>query len=402
MSQLVAHLDADCFYVSAERVRDGFLREKPVGVLGNQGACVIAKSYEMKRSGVKTGEPIWEAVKKCPEGIYIKRDFRWYEAVSREMLSIVRQRSPCVEYYSIDEFFLTVDDPQPERFAQAIQHEILQRVGVPVTIGIARTKTLAKLVSDTAKPFGALALIGEQAEHDLLAARPASDITGIANRRAATLANYGIVTCLDFTAAQPALIRRLLTVVGEKLWYELRGEKTMPIQTQRPPHKMISRGGSIGNPSADPAVQWAWLVRNLERLIEVLDYHGVMVGKLMLILEYKGGPTRSFAVSFDAPTNRYDVLLAAARALWQHTQAAGALYRMHYIASALQYPGPRQLSLFDPPPRPDRRLVSLMREVNTLHGRFALRSAATLPLVEIYADDAHGYDICDIHGKTCF
>jgi nucleotidyltransferase/DNA polymerase involved in DNA repair len=70
----VGHLDADCFYVPAERVRDEFLRDKPVGVLGNQGACVIAKSYEMKHQGVQTGMPIWEAVVKCPQGIYLKRD----------------------------------------------------------------------------------------------------------------------------------------------------------------------------------------------------------------------------------------------------------------------------------------------------------------------------------------
>jgi DNA polymerase V len=67
--RLVGHLDADCFYVSAERVRLPFLRNKPVGVLGKQGACVSAKSYEMKSLGVKTGEPIWDARVKCPEGV---------------------------------------------------------------------------------------------------------------------------------------------------------------------------------------------------------------------------------------------------------------------------------------------------------------------------------------------
>ncbi len=101
----VGHLDADCFYVSAERVRDEFLRDKPVGVLGNQGACVIAKSYEMKAAGVGTGMPIWEALVKCPDGVYVKRDFRWYEVLSRLMLDVVRDLSPRVEYYSIDEFF---------------------------------------------------------------------------------------------------------------------------------------------------------------------------------------------------------------------------------------------------------------------------------------------------------
>ena len=105
----VGHLDADCFYVSAERVRDAFLVGKPVGVLGNQGACVIAKSYEMKAAGVKTGEPIWEALVKCPGGIYVKRDFRWYEVLSRLMRDLVHEMSPRVEYYSIDEFFFQAE-----------------------------------------------------------------------------------------------------------------------------------------------------------------------------------------------------------------------------------------------------------------------------------------------------
>src|SRR2546421_11724883 len=81
----VGHLDADCFYVSAERARDPFLVGKPVGVLGNQGACVIAKSYEMKAAGVQTGMPIWEAVAKWPPGVVLQRDFRWDEALSRRM-----------------------------------------------------------------------------------------------------------------------------------------------------------------------------------------------------------------------------------------------------------------------------------------------------------------------------
>src|ERR1700730_9167957 len=94
--QAFGHLDADCYYVSAERVRDSFLLGKPVGVLGNQGACVIAKSYEMKTAGVKTGMPIWDSIKLCPKGIYVKRDFRWYEVLSRQMLDVVREFSPRV------------------------------------------------------------------------------------------------------------------------------------------------------------------------------------------------------------------------------------------------------------------------------------------------------------------
>jgi nucleotidyltransferase/DNA polymerase involved in DNA repair len=400
---LVAHLDADCFYVSAERVRDSFLLGKPVGVLGNQGACVIAKSYEMKAYGVKTGEPIWEAVGKCPDGLYLKRDFRWYEVVSKEMLRVVREWSPLVEYYSIDEFFLAVNASDPQQFADAIRSRILDEVGVPVTIGIARTKSLAKLVSDTAKPFGSRALTTQEAEEELLAGRDVSDITGIAGRRAARLHQYGIRTCLDFARARPSLIKSLLTVVGEKLCYELQGYQALPIQTKRPPHKMVSRGGSIGAPTDDQAVQWAWAIRNLERLTEALEMHDVDTGKIKLILDYKHGPTFADEASLEVPTRRFDLLLAAARYLWSRVcMPGGRLYRMHYIASHLQYPGPRQRSLFDPPQRKDGSLRKLKEEVSARHGRFALRSAATLPLTEIYEDESHGYEICDIAGKTCF
>jgi DNA polymerase V len=398
---LIAHLDADCFYVSAERVRDRFLDSKPVGVLGNQGACVIAKSYEMKRRGVTTGEPIWDAVRKCPEGLYLKRDFRWYEVISREMLSVVREFSPLVEFYSIDEFFLTVDaEPQP--FALEIQQAILQRVGVPVTIGVARTKTLAKLVSDLAKPFGALALVGREAEEKLLAARPVNDITGIAGRSAKKLAAHGIKTCLDFAHARPSLIRSILTVVGERLCYELNGERCLRLLTSRPPHKNISRGGSIGRVSDDPAYIWAWVVRNIERLIEALEFHGIVTGKLLTIFEYKNGLVRS-ALSTLTPSARFDLLLDAVRHVWPVVLIPQTLlYRMHLIANDLQFAARRQLGLFDPPPEQDAAIRRIKRESNAKHGRFAVRSAATLPLAEIYIDESHGYEVCDIHGKTCF
>src|SRR5262245_46401584 len=119
MQAAVGHLDADCFYVSAERVRDRFLEKKPVGVLGNQGACVIAKSLEMKAAGVQSGLAIWAAKRLCPAAVYVKRDFRWYETVSRRMLTAVRGFSPRVEYYSIDEFFFEVLPRDDLSFQQA-------------------------------------------------------------------------------------------------------------------------------------------------------------------------------------------------------------------------------------------------------------------------------------------
>jgi nucleotidyltransferase/DNA polymerase involved in DNA repair len=216
----IGHVDADCFYVSAERVRYDHLVGLPVGVLGNQGACVIAKSYEMKACGVGTGMPIWEALKVCPDGLYVKRDFRWYEVLSRMMLEVVKDHSSRVEYHSIDEFFFDATPPHgldPQGYAEQLRGRIMERVRVPVTVGIARTRTLAKLISDTAKPFGALAILDPASEESLLAARPVTDVTGIAGRRERRLVPWDILTCLDLAKADRRLVRQLLTATGEAL-----------------------------------------------------------------------------------------------------------------------------------------------------------------------------------------
>jgi nucleotidyltransferase/DNA polymerase involved in DNA repair len=402
----IGHIDADCFYVSAERVRNYFLRNKPVGVLGNQGACVIAKSYEMKRTGVKTGMPIWDALKLCPLGVFVKRDFRWYEVLCRRMLDVVREFSPRVEWYSVDEFFI---EAIPQRgqtlqeLAESLRDQILKTVGVPVTVGIARTKTLAKLISDTAKPFGALALLDPDAERALLDQLPVTEVSGIASRRAARLEPHGIKTCLDFALADRRLVRWLLTITGEALWYELRGDPVLPLHTDRPPHKMLSRGGSLGGPTEQPERVYAWLVRNVERLVEELEFHVVRAGALSLSIQHKDGTQGCYRVEMHSPTDRFDLLLEAGRfclsRAWCPEQPATY---MHVMASQLRRPGFVQLGLFDVPESQARAVAKAKREINTALGRFTLRSGATLPLYDVYRDEAQGYDICDVRGKICF
>jgi nucleotidyltransferase/DNA polymerase involved in DNA repair len=402
----IGHLDADCFYISAERVRNAFLVGKPVGVLGNQGAFVIAKSYEMKAAGVKTGEPIWEAIVKCPEGVYVKRDFRWYEVLSRRMLDVVRQFSPEVEYYSIDEFFFLAL-PAPGLSLQAtvelLRQRILEEVRVPVTVGVARTKTLAKLVSDSSKPFGAVTLLDRDAERALLDRTPTSDICGIAERRAAKLAAHGIHTALDLALADRRFIRSLLTLTGEALWYEVNGEAVQPIHSTRPPHKMLARGGAIGKPTANPDYVWGWVVRSLERLVEELEYHQVRPGRLEMWVMYYDGQVRVGRAELASPTDRFDLLLEAARVgLRQAWLPRRVVARTNLVATQLRWPGAVQLGLFEPPPGRAAALARLKREVNGRHGRFALRSGATLFVNEFYKDEAYGYEVCDVRGKICF
>ncbi len=406
MKHLIGHLDADCFYASAERVRFPHLKEVPVGILGNQGACVIAKSYEMKAHGVTTAMPVWDAVSYCPEGVYVKRDFQWYEVLSRKMLNLLKQHSPKVEYYSIDEFFFDADFLErafgcnlPEAVA-ALQAEFLEQVGVPVSIGVSTSRILAKLGSDSAKPYGWHVLTDPESIGKLLQEQPVGELTGIGFRGGLKLESLGIKTCADLAAAERKMIRELLTIKGEAIWYELQGESVIPIQENRPQHKCIARGGSLGGRVSDPEILNGWLIRNLERLTEALFAYGYQCGYLCLELQLKDRTGWSRQVLLHGHTDAFEVLAPAAQKLLRQIDPAGIpVSYMHLIAKDLRKTGQRQLSLLG---RQNSRANSLKRQVNQTIGRFALRSGATLTLPELYNDQAHDHEICDIYGKSCF
>lgn len=376
-----------------------------MGVLGNQGACVIAKSYELKRQGVTTGMPIWDAVKLSPDAIFVKRDFRWYEVLSRKLLEMIGEVSPVVEYYSIDEMFFDATHLKPplEGSMRELQQRILREVGIPVSIGLSLNKTLAKLISDSSKPFGCGVLTEQDQIQDFLRDQPVGEMSGIGRRSEQKLASLGIVTCLDFAQADRLMIRDQLTITGEALWRELHGEFIKKVVTTRPPHKFIGRGGSIGGASNDDDVIWGWAVRNIERLVEALDHHKVYAGRLHLSLEYQGGGGWAGRVSLSTPTSKFSVVVSVInRLLSEGRSDHQVITGMHLLADRLTYHRSCQLNLFINDEIRTDKISELKNQVNSEIGRFALRSGATLSLPEIYEDSSHGYDICDIQGKMCF
>jgi hypothetical protein len=165
---------------------------------------------------------------------------------------------------------------------------------------------------------------------------------------------------------------------------------------------MISRGGSLGIATACPERLFAWLVRNLERLIEELEYYCVHTGCLELVLCYKDERV-GFGKVRQIPSDSLEPLLETAKvALRQAYIPKIPVTGMHLIATELRWPGFRQPGLFEMPAAKAEALAKVKREVNARFGRFTLRSGATLPLSDIYRDEQASYDICDVHGKMCF
>ncbi len=404
---IIGHIDADCFYVSCERLRTPGLQGKPVGVLGNQGACVIAKSYELKAKGVKTGMPIWDAIKLCPEAVYVKRDFHWYEVLSRMMLELVRESSLRVEYYSVDELFfdasllpVAFQCPFPEA-ARKLKEAMERAVGVPVSLGVSRSKLLAKLASDSGKPSGCRVALSHEECAALLKDRPVDEVAGIAHQNAKRLETIGVRTCDQFVAADRLRVRKILTKKGEDMWWELNGVSVLPIVAKRPMHRFVARGGSIGKASDDRLRIEGFLMRNVERMIEALEFNGYVTDRLGLMLGFEKIGRWHGSVALLGATSLFEDIAPAARALFDEAWKGRAVNYMHVIAERLQTKDRAQRGFFD---RDDSRpsMTTLMRKVNAKCGRFAVRSGATLPIADIYTDEASSYDICDIHGKTCF
>jgi nucleotidyltransferase/DNA polymerase involved in DNA repair len=305
-----------------------------------------------------------------------------------------------VEYYSIDEMFFLVPEASID-LAREVQQAILRRVGVPASIGIAATKTLAKLVSDSTKPFGHGVVADEPARLKLLRGLPVTEVTGIAERSRRRLADYGITTCDQFVAADRRLIRRLLTKRGEDLWWELRGEPVLGVATERPQHQNVARGGSLGRATTDPDRLWAFVTRNLERLTEALRHYQLYCDKLILDLSFRPTGRAVRRASLPRSTADFETLLEAGHELLKLAWHGQPVHYMHVIATNLRS-HERQQSLWDQPTPQQQVIDQLRHDVNEKVGRFALRSGATAPLADVYADPANAYDICDIHGKSCF
>jgi nucleotidyltransferase/DNA polymerase involved in DNA repair len=283
-----------------------------------------------------------------------------------------------------------------------LQRRILEETALPVTIGVSKTRSLAKLASDNAKPFGCWTATSDEQIADLLHDRPVDEITGIAKRSSRKLALCGITTCAEFAHADRRLIRKLLTKTGESLWWELNGQPVTPISTTRLPHKILSRGGSVGKASNDAGYCEGWIVRNVERLIEALDYHLVYTEQVVLAVEFKDASDAGRRASLPSATADYGQIASATLGMWKEIWHGQTLAYMHVIADRLSTRRCFQRGLFDQPTTQQQAVADAKRQINGRIGRFALRSGATLPLTQLYNDPANNYEVCDIQGKSCF
>ena len=250
---------ADCnnFYCSCERVFRPDLIGKPVVVLSNNDGCVIARSEEAKALGYKMGDPFYQVKEKLEaEGVAIfSSNYTLYGSLSNRVMSMLSHYSPHIDQYSIDESFFDVDQSMAERFFQdnlkendtflnnesllhqygaRISADVLRAVGIPISIGIAETKTLAKIGSKFAKKYkgyqGCCLIDTDERRHKALSLFPIKDVWGIGRQISRKLDYMGIRTAAQFADKKESWVRSHFNITTVRTWKELNGESCISIE----------------------------------------------------------------------------------------------------------------------------------------------------------------------------
>lgn len=228
-------VDCNNFYVSCERLFNPSLENKPVIVLSNNDGCVVARSQEAKKFNIKMGDPFFKIRQLCRDrGVVVySSNYRIYGDISQRVMHILTAQAPEIEIYSIDEAFLAYPDAVDIVVHCKELRRIIKRwVGIPTSIGIAPTKTLAKVANDLAKKdrtHGVFDFRSPQLQQEVLQKCPVEDIWGIGRGLAARLHTLGVFTAADFRDLDPSLVRKKMGVVGERMLWELRGVSCLPL-----------------------------------------------------------------------------------------------------------------------------------------------------------------------------
>ncbi|HAM3643223.1 TPA: Y-family DNA polymerase [Escherichia coli] len=255
---MFALADVNSFYASCEKVFRPDLRNRPVVVLSNNDGCVIARSAEAKRLGIKMGVP-WLQLKTAqfPEPVItFSSNYELYASMSNRVMSHLEELAPRVEQYSIDEMFLDIRGIDRcinfEDFGRQLREHVRSGTGLTIGVGMGPTKTLAKSAQWASKEwpqFGgglALTLNNPKRTEKLLSLQPVEEIWGVGRRISKKLGTMGITTALQLARANPVFIRKNFNVVLERTVRELNGESCISLEEAPPPKQQIVCSRSFG------------------------------------------------------------------------------------------------------------------------------------------------------------
>ncbi|MGA4495369.1 Y-family DNA polymerase [Vreelandella venusta] len=333
---MIALVDCNNFYVSCERAFNPRLEGQPVGVLSNNDGCVVARSNELKALGVKMGTPMHllpPHVRR--QTVLLSSNYALYGDMSRRITEVLAEFSPHVEVYSIDECFVGFQGFEPdtlEERGQRLRKTVLQWTGVPVSVGFAPTRVLAKIANHAAKKNAAFKGVCKLEANSpmtkaILTQLPVTELWGIAHRTGERLKVMGIETAWQLREADPRQVRKRFSVVQERIVWELRGQPAIQLDDMSEPKQQIMVSRSFGRLTCNPHDLREALRNHASRAGEKLRQQASVTSAVMVFV--RTNPFREdlpqyrnrVVITLERPTDDSRELVAAAiqglRKLWR-------------------------------------------------------------------------------------
>jgi DNA polymerase V len=387
---MFALVDCNNFYASCERAFNPALAKRPVVVLSNNDGCVIARSNEAKALGIRMAEPafhIEEFLEKNNVAV-LSSNYALYGDMSERVMNTIASMVKDVEVYSIDEIFLDLSGYEYFdllKLGQNIRKTVKAHTGIPVSVGIASTKTLAKLANKIAKKGnGVFILTTDDEVVNVLSTFPVEDIWGIGRQHSQTLQKYGIKTALQLRNANENWVRKNFTVVGLRTMQELKGISCIPLEDAPPPKKNICTARSFGKMTNDIAVVKEAVANYATRCAEKLRKEKSCTNLISVFLEsnrfrddlpqYNNCKVMHLPVASNYTPEIVHYAIMGLELIFK----SGYLYKKAgVIVSGIVSENQVQGSIFDYHDRnKNKRLMSTVDTVNKSYGRDTLRVAA--------------------------
>jgi DNA polymerase V len=381
--KVFALVDCNNFYASCERVFDPRLKNRPIAVLSNNDGCIVARSNEVKALGIPMGVPFFEQkalIKKHKIAVF-SSNYQLYGDMSQRVMDSLRLFAPDMEVYSIDEAFLRLDHLQPRNlvdYCKTIRARVMQWTGIPVSIGIGPTKVLAKVANRVAKKQtddGVFDIRSRKAQDEILRTLEVEKLWGVARRWAERLRRIGITKASELRDASPVIIRKHLSVVGERLVRELRGHSCIDLEDIQP-RKNIMSSKSFGNLLTQKEPMEEALANYAARACEKLRKQNSRAQAVHVFIQTNGFRktdrqySNALTCTLTIPTSDTRTIIEAAKACLNRIYKPGYRYKktgvmlLDLIPAALQ-----QKHLFaDSDPRPGDHLMGVVDRINQDQG----------------------------------
>lgn len=372
---MLLHLDADAFFASCEQALNPAYQGKPV-VTGLERNIVSSASYEAKALGIKRGIPLWQVRKICPQVILLPSNYETYGLFSVRMFEIMRRITPLVEEYSIDEAFADLTGLRGPlhksylQMAKLIQGNIQQELGISVSIGLAKTKVLAKLGSRWHKPHG-LVSINAQNRAAFLKNTIVEDIWGIARQTGSYLRKYQIKNAWEFAELPEIWVNKKLAKPYREIWQELNEHCVNPVNPQpKAIYKNISKTKTFTPPSQDRNYLFSQLSKNLENALIKARRYQLATRKIAIFLKTQNFRYYGLEAKLSRPTCFPPDILPLAEKLFAQIFKANILYRATGIVLLdLQTASQIQLNLFEAPLKIEK-LIRVYSALDALDKKF--------------------------------